>query len=183
MSNGFITEFCITSDIGKPRQSFLTEIPRDVVQKIHQRVDLSAIYYTPQTVFADLQERCSSIAHNFVKLRDIPAESVILFHCSTYAQRYDYHAEELNMKAIILSKEYDIAICTGRTLSKHYCSDLMYVDRFFSYRFGDRKYWFTCYSRLNDGLQLIRDKLEDLFGSERGLQIFTQLSQQISRLQ
>ncbi|MDD1720875.1 MAG: hypothetical protein LUP95_02710 [Euryarchaeota archaeon] len=173
----FITKFRIASSTHETSQPFFTGIPRDVVEKIHQRADLSAVYYTPKTVFTQLKSSWPVVTSTFIQLRDIPADSVVLFHCSTYAQRYDYHAEEANMKAIVLSKDYDIGICTGRSFARHYCSDLMYADRLFSYRFGDRKYWFVCYSSTLDDLQLISDKLEDLFGTERGQEIFAKLSQ------
>ncbi len=147
------------------------------MEKIHQRTDLSAVYYAPQAVFKQLKSNWPGTASAFIHLRDVPADSVVLFHCSTYTQRYDYHAEEANMKAIVLSKDYDIGICTGRSFARHYCSDLMYADRFFSYRFGDRKYWFVCYSSSLDDPELISDKLKDLFGTERGQETFAKLSQ------
>ncbi len=179
--DAFITEFRIASSVREISHSFFAEIPRDIVDNIHQNADLSAVYYTPQAMFAQLKASWPVIANTFIKLRDIPADSVALFHCSTYAQRYDYHTAEANMKAIVLSKGYDIGICTGRSFTRHYCSDLMYADRFFSYRFEDRKYWFICYSSSLDDPELIRDKLEDLFGSERGAEIFEKLSQMINR--
>ncbi|MGZ4903490.1 MAG: hypothetical protein ACXVIG_00995 [Halobacteriota archaeon] len=175
----FVTEFRVTSSTLEKSQLFPVEVPRDVVENIHQRADLSAVYYTPQAVFAKLKACWPIVASAFIQLRNIPADSVVLLHCSTYAQHYDYHAEEANMKAIVLSKGYDIGICTGRSFTRHYCSDLMYADRFFSYRFGDRKYWFVCYSSSLDDPELISDKLEHLFGAERGPAIFAKLSPMI----
>ena len=172
----FITEFRVTRNIDEPAHLFFAGISRDIAKNIHQHTDLSAVYYAPQAIFANVKAGWPDIASRFVQLRDIPADSVTLFHCSTYAQRYDYYAEEANMKAIVLSKDYDIGICTGRTFTRHYCSDLMYADRFFSYRFGDRKYWYVCYSSSLDDPELIADKLEDLFGAEKGQEIFVGLS-------
>lgn len=174
--DAFITEFRIALNMRGISHPFFDEIPRDIVDNIHQRADLSAVYYTPQAIFAQLKASWPVVANTFIKLRDIPADSVALFHCSTYAQRYDYRAAEPNMKAVVLSKGYDIGFCTGRSFTRHYCSDLMYADRFFSYRFGDRKYWFVCYSSSLDDPELVSDKLEELFGAERGSEIFAQLS-------
>ncbi len=173
----FITEFSVAASTREQSQMTLAQIPRDIAESIYQRSDLSSVYYAPQVVFAKLKARKASLASALVELRNIPIDSVALFHCSTYAQRYDYRAEEANMKAIVLSKDYDIGICTGRSFTRHYCSDLMYMDRFFSYRFGDRKYWFICYSSSLDDPQLISNKLDDLFGAERGPEIFARLSQ------
>ncbi len=171
-----ITEFNIPSIEPQQFCLFFVEIPHDIIEHVHQRSDLSAVYYTPETVFAKLKTLWPATAGDLLQARKIPADSATLLHCSTYTQRYDYRAEEVNMKAILLSKGYDIGICTGRSLTKHYCSDLMYSDRFFSYRFGDRKYWFICYSRSLDKSELISDKLGDLFGPDRGPEIYAKLS-------
>ncbi len=176
-SDAFITEFCATLSASENTHPFFVELPRDIVEKIHQRTDLSAVYYAPGAVFAKLEATLPVVASTFSQVRRIPVDCVILFHCGTYVQRYDYLAEEANMKAILLSKGYDIGICTGRAFTRHYCSDLMYTDRFFSYRFGDRKYWFACYSSSTDTPELISDKLGDLFGSERGPEVFAKLGQ------
>ncbi|MGZ4905378.1 MAG: hypothetical protein ACXV5T_01345 [Halobacteriota archaeon] len=175
----FITEFRVTRSVDEPARPSFAGISRDIAKNIHQRTDLSAVYYAPQAIFANVKTGWPNIASRFVRLRDIHADSVTLFHCSTYAQRYDYYPEEENMKAIVLSKDYDISICTGRTFTRHYCSDLMYADRFFSYRFGDRKYWYVCYSSTLDDPELIADKLEDLFGAEKGQEIFAGLGHQL----
>jgi hypothetical protein len=83
--------------------------------------------------------------------------------------------EELNIKSIILSKGYDIGVCTGRSFVKFFCSDLIYADRFFSYPFGDRKYWFICYLRSIDDPEVISDKFVELFGPSRGPNVFVWL--------
>jgi hypothetical protein len=92
-------------------------------------------------------------------------------------KRFDYVKEELNIKSIILSKGYDIGVCTGRSFVKFFCSDLVYADRFFSYRFGDRKYWFICYLRSIDDTELISDKFIELFGPSRGPNVFAWLKE------
>ncbi len=178
-SDAFITEFRIASGSFEVSQRLTTGMRRGLTDYVHQRSDLSNVYYTPHAFFDRLKTSEPDIARVLVKLRDIPVDSVVLLHCNSYAQRYDYRSEETNMKAIVLSKEYDIGICTGRTFARHFCSDLMYADRFFSYRFGERKYWFTCYSSTLDDPQLISDTLARLFGTERGAAIFTELGQQI----
>ncbi len=172
-----ITEFSIPSI--EPEQSclFFAGVPHDIIEHVHQCSDLSAVYYAPEAAFVKLKTIWPATTRERLQTRTIPADSVILLHCSTYTQRYDYRSEEANMKAIMLSKGYDVGICTGRSLTKHYCSDLMYTDRYFSYRFGDRKYWFICYSSSLDKPELISDKLGDLFGPDRGPEIYVKLSQ------
>ena len=110
-------------------------------------------------------------------IKTIPADSVAVLHCSTYVKRFDYVNEEPNIKSIILSKGYDIGVCTGRSFVKYFCSDIIYTDRFFSYRFGDRKYWFICYLRSIDNTELISDKFVELFGPSRGPKVFTWLEE------
>ncbi len=181
MAGDFIVEFCLPSGVRERAHRFLAEMPRDILQSIHQRSDLSDVYYAPHAMFGKLNTNWPSTLERLIPLKEIPADSVVLLHCSTYTKRYDYLSQEVNLKAIVLSKGYDIGICTGRTFTRHYCSDLMYVDRFFSYRFGDRKYWFICYSSSLDDEQLINDKLEELFGAERGPTIYLELKQIINR--
>jgi hypothetical protein len=54
------------------------------------------------------------------------------------------------------------------------------MDRFFSYRFGDRKYWFICYLSSLDDAELISDKFSELFGARRGPEVFGWLDEALS---
>jgi hypothetical protein len=54
------------------------------------------------------------------------------------------------------------------------------MDRFFSYRFGDRKYWFICYLSSLDDAELISDKFSELFGPRRGPEVFAWLEATLS---
>lgn len=179
--DSFIIEFRVTRSMDEPARPFFAGISHDVAKNVHQCADLNDVYYAPLTIFAKLKAEWPKIANRLLALREIPADAVTLFHCSTYAQRFDYHEEEANMKAIVLSKGYDIGICTGRTFTRHHCSDLMYADRSFSYRFGDRKYWYVCYSSSLDDPELIATKLKDLFGAENGQEIFAGLSYRLQK--
>lgn len=144
---------------------------------IHQSADLSDIYYAPSDVYAELEATWLEAEGTLTTIKTIPADSVAVLHCSTYVKRFDYVKEELNIKSIILSKGYDIGVCTGRSFVKFFCSDLVYADRFFSYRFGDRKYWFICYLRSIDDTELISDKFIELFGPSRGPNVFAWLKE------
>ena len=144
---------------------------------IHQSADLSDIYYTPSDVYAELEATWPAAEGTLGPIKAIPADSVAVLHCSTYVKRFDYVKEELNIKSIILSKGYDIGVCTGRSFVKFFCSDLIYADRFFSYPFGDRKYWFICYLRSIDDPEVISDKFVELFGPSRGPNVFAWLEE------
>lgn len=172
-----ITEFRILfHDLERLQPKFVGvhELLKD---SIHQSADLSDIYYAPSDVYAKLEATWPAAEGTLSTIKTIPTDSVAVLHCSTYVKRFDYVKEELNIKSIILSKGYDIGVCTGRSFVKFFCSDLVYADRFFSYRFGDRKYWFICYLRSIDDTELISDKFIELFGPSRGPNVFAWLKE------
>ena len=173
--DGSITQFCIKLHDEERLQPQLSGIEELMKESLHQSADLSEVYYAPSDTYAELEAMWSVAKGTLSVLNTIPATAVAVLHCSTYVKRFDYVREELNIKSIVLSKGYDIGICTGRTFVKYACSDLLYADRFFSYRFGDRKYWFICYLSLVDDANLISDKLVELFGPRRGPQVFAWL--------
>jgi hypothetical protein len=172
-----LTEFCITMRDHERLRPQLAGVQELLKDSIHQSADLSDVYYAPSDVFAELEATWSTAQGTLTAIKTIPADSVAVLHCSTYVQRFDYLREEPNIKAIILSKGYDIGVCTGRSFVKYYCSDLIYMDRFFSYRFGDRKYWFICYLSTLDDSELISDKFAELFGARRGPEVFAWLEE------
>jgi hypothetical protein len=176
-AKGSITEFRISlrdRECLKPRFVGVLEPIKD---RIHQSADFSDVYYTPSDVYAELEAMCVAAAMKPIFLKKIPTESVVVLHCSTYVKHFNYVQEEPNIKSVILSKGYDVGVCTGRSFVKYSCSDLIYADRFFSYRFENRKYWFVCYLSTVDGFELIKDKLVGLFGTHRGLHVFAWLEQ------
>ena len=176
-----ITEFRITlrdRERLQPQLAGVQELLRDSIQ---QSADFSDIYYAPSNVYAELEATWSAAEGTLSVLKKIPADAVALLHCGTYVKRYDYAREEPKIKSIILSKGYDIGVCTGRSFVKYSCSDLLYADRFFSYRFGERKYWFICYLRYLDDAELIRDKFAELFGARRGPEVFSWLKEILLR--
>jgi len=146
-------------------------------ESIHQSADLSDVYYAPSDAYTALEAAWSSAQGTLYLTERIPADTVAVLHCSTYVKRFDCAREELNIKSIILSKGYDVGVCTGRSFVKYACSDILYADRFFGYRFGDRRYWFVCYSRAVDDSELIRDKVVELFGPKRGPKVFEWLEE------
>jgi len=172
-----IVKFHIVPIEDEHKQPPLATLPSRVKERIHQCADLSPVYYAPSDAYTYLETNWLDAHGKLDYLKAIPDHSVTIFHCGSYASRFDHKKEELNMKAIVLSKGYDIGICTGRSFVRYYCSDLMYVDRFFSYRFGDRKYWFACYSNTADAPEIINDKFVELFGADRGPQVFSELQQ------
>ena len=175
-----ITQFRITLRDEERLQPQLSGIEELLKDSIHQSADLSDMYYAPSDAYAELEATWSAAEGTLSVVKMIPADAVAVLHCSTYVKRYDYAREELNIKSIVLSKGYDIGICTGRRLLQYACSDLLYADRFFSYRFGDRRYWFVCYASSVDDVKLISDKFEELFGPRRGLQVFAWLENTLS---
>jgi hypothetical protein len=172
-----ITEFRILFRDLKRLQPKFFGVQELLKDNIHQSADLSDTYYAPSDAYAELEATWSAAEGTLSAIKTIPADSIALLHCSTYVKRFDYVKEELNIKSIILGKGYDIGVCTGRSFAKYFCSDLIYADRFFSYRFGDRKYWFICYLRSIDDRELISDKFVELFGPSRGPKVFAGLSQ------
>jgi len=170
-----ITEFRVTMRDRERYQPLRSEIQERFKDRIHQSADLSDIYYAPSDVYAELEAMWSAAEGTLNVIKTIPADAVAVLHCSTYVKRHDYAKEEPNIKAIILSKGYDIGVCTGRSFVKHYCSDLIYMDRLFNYRFGDSKYWFVCYLGALDDAELISDKFAELFGARRGPEVFAWL--------
>jgi hypothetical protein len=168
-----ITEFRVTT---RDRERLHLAGARELLKgRIHQSADLSETYYAPSDAYAELEASWSAAEGTLNVIKTIPADVVAVLHCSTYVKHHDYAREEPNIKSIILSKGYDIGVCTGRSFVKHYCSDLIYMDRFFSYRFGDRKYWFVCYLSTVDDAELISDKCAELFGARRGPEVFAWL--------
>jgi hypothetical protein len=174
-----ITEFRVTMRDRERLQ--LTGVRELLKESIHQSADLSDIYYAPSNAYAELEATWSAAEGTLSVTRTIPAHAVAVLHCSTYVKSFDYAREEPNIKSIILSKRYDVSVCTGRSFVKYYCSDLIYADRFFSYRFGDRKYWFVCYLRSVDDAELISDKFAELFGPRRGPEVFRWLEETLLR--
>jgi len=175
-----ITEFRITLRERERRQPQLPGIQQLIKNRIHQSADLSDVYYAPSAAYAELEATWLAAQGTLSVVKTIPADDVAVLHCSTYVKRFDYAREELNIKSIILSKGYDIAVCTGRSFVRYSCSDLIYMDRFFSYRFGDRKYWFICYLSSLDDAELISDKFSELFGARRGPEVFAWLEEALS---
>jgi hypothetical protein len=170
-----IIEFRVKmSDRERLQLAGVQELLRDSIQ---QSADLSDTYYAPSDVYAELEATWSSAEGALSTMRRISTDAVALLHCSTYVKRFDYAREEPNIKSIILSKGYDIGVCTGRSFVKYSCSDLLYADRFFSYRFGDRKYWFICYLSSVDDSELINDRFAELFGPRRGPEVFAWLEE------
>jgi hypothetical protein len=174
-----IIEFRITLHGSKGIQQHLPGVHKSLKDNIYQSADLTSVFYASSAVYSKLESKWRAEQGTLSVIKAIPADSVAVLHCSTYVKRFDYVKEELNIKSIILSKGYDIGICTGRSFAKYFCSDLIYADRFFSYRFGDRKYWFICYLSSVDDAELIRDRLVELFSSQRGLQVFTWLEEKL----
>jgi hypothetical protein len=170
-----ITEFRMSLRDRERLQPQLVGVQERFKDRIHQSSDLSDIYYAPSDVYEEVEATWSAAEGTLSVVKTIPADAVAVLHCSTYVKRYDYAREEPNIKSIILSKGYDIGVCTGRSFVKFYCSDLIYIDRFFSYRFGDRKYWFGCYLSALDDAELISDKFAELFGARRGPEVFAWL--------
>jgi hypothetical protein len=175
-----ITEFRITLGDHERRQPQLSGIQQLTQDSIHQSADLSDVYYAPSAAYAELEASWSAAQGTLSVVKTIPADEVAVLHCSTYVKRFDHAREELNIKSIILSKGFDIGVCTGRSFVKYYCSDIIYMDRFFSYRFGDRKYWFICYLSSLDDAELISDKFSELFGPRRGPEVFAWLEETLS---
>jgi hypothetical protein len=176
-----ITKFRVTLRDNERRQPQLSGIQELLKDRIHQSADLSDIYYAPSDAYNELEATWSASEGTLSLVDTIPADVVAVLHCSTYVKRFDYVREESNIKSIILSKGYDIGVCTGRSFVKFYCSDIIYVDRFFSYRFGDRKYWFVCYLSALDDAELISDKFAELFGARRGPEVFAWLEETLLR--
>ena len=175
-----ITEFHITLCDHERRQPQLSGIQQLVRDRIHQSADLSDVYYAPSAAYAELEATWSAAQGTLCVVKTIPADDVAVLHCSTYVKRFDHAREELNIKSIILSKGYDIGVCTGRSFVRYSCSDLIYADRFFSYRFGDRRYWFVCYLSSLDDAELISDRFVELFGARRGPLVLAWLEEVLS---
>jgi hypothetical protein len=176
-----ITAFRVTFRDGERHQLQLSGVRELLKDSIHQSADLSSTYYAPSDVYAELEATWSAAEGTLRVEKTILADTVAVLHCSSYVKRFDYVREEPNIKSIILSKGYDIGICTGRSFVKYYCGDLIYADRFFSYRFGDRKYWFVCYLSSVDDFDLISDRLAGLFGPQRGPDILKWLAQTLRK--
>jgi hypothetical protein len=174
-----VTEFRVTM---RDRELLQLAGVRELLREsIHQSADLSDTYYAPSDAYAELEATWSAAEGTLSTMRRISTDAVALLHCSTYVKRFDYAREEPNIKSIILSKGYDIGVCTGRSFVKYYCSDIIYMDRFFSYRFGDRKYWFICYLSSVDDSELISDRFAELFGPRRGPEVFAWLEETLLR--
>jgi hypothetical protein len=176
-----ITEFRVTLRDKERFQPRLVGVQKLFKNNIHQSADLSDIYYAPSDAYAELEATWSKAEGTLSIVKTIPASAVAVLHCSSYVKWFDYVKEEPNIKSIILSKGYDIAVCTGRSFVKYFCSDLLYADRFFSYRFGDRKYWFICYLSSVDDAELISDLFTELFGPHRGPEVFAWLEETLFR--
>lgn len=175
-----IIEFRITPPRDSKRlRPYLAGVRESLKDNIYQSADLTSVFYASAAVYSQLETKWRAEQGTLSVVKTIPAEYVAVLHCSTYVKQFDYVKEEANIKSIILSKGYDIGVCTGRSFAKYFCSDLIYADRFFSYRFGDRKYWFVCYLSSVDDAKLIRDRLVELFGPQRGLHVFAWLEEKL----
>ncbi len=179
-TEGSVTKFRIALSDCERHQPRLSDIQELLKDRIHQSADLSDVYYAPSDAYTELEATWLAAQGTLTFLEEIPADAVAVFHCSTYVKRFDYAREELNIKSIVRSKGYDIGVCTGRSFVKFYCSDLIYMDRFFSYRFGDRKYWFVCYLSSLDDAELISDKFVEVFGARRGPHVLAWLEELLS---
>lgn len=172
----YIIKFEIASDDQiKAMRSLFNRISTEVRIELYRSTDLRDVYYSPYKTFLELEKAWTDDLGNLILLENIPAENVVIYHCSSYVKNFNYKDEEIYIKTIVLSKGYDLCLCTGRSSFRYNCSDFIYSDRYFDYAFGERLYWFVCYSSSKDSPELVRDKLIELFGHELGENVLNEL--------
>jgi hypothetical protein len=176
LTGEYITKFEIESDdqINAIRVLF-NRISTEIRIELYRSTDLISVYYSPYRTFLELEKVWTDDLGNLLLLENIPAGNVVIYHCSSYVKNFNYKDEEIYIKTIALSKGYDLCLCTGRSSFRYNCSDFIYSDRYFDYAFGERLYWFICYSSSKDSPELIRDKLTELFGHEFGEKVLNEL--------
>ena len=171
-----IIKFKIESDDQiKAIRTLFNRISTETRIELYRSTDLRDVYYSPYRTFLELEKAWTDDLGNLILLENIPAENVVIYHCSSYVKNFNYKDEETCIKTIVLSKGYDLCLCTGRSSFRYDCSDFIYSDRYFDYALGERLYWFVCYSSLKDSPELIRDKLTELFGHELGENVLNEL--------
>jgi hypothetical protein len=171
-----IIKFEIASDDQiKAMHALFNRISTEIRIELYRSTDLRDVYYSPYRTFLELEKAWTDDLGNLILLENIPAENVVIYHCSSYVKNFNYKDEEIYIKTIALSKGYDLCLCTGRSSFRYNCSDFIYSDRYFDYAFGERLYWFVCYSSSKDSPELIRDKLIELFGHELGENVLNEL--------
>lgn len=172
----FIMKFKIkTDDQIKAIRALFNRISREIRIELYQSTDQGDIYFSPYGIYLEFARVWTDDLGNLIPLEKITAKNVVIYHCNSYIKNFDYEKEEIYIKTIVLSKGYNLCICTGRSSFRYNCSDFIYSDRYFDYTFGDRVYWFVCYSSFQDSLELIRDKLIELFGHDFGDNILDEL--------
>ena len=176
LTEEYITKFEIESDDQiKAIRALFNRISTETRIELYRSTDLRDVYYSPYRTFLELEKAWTDDLGNLILLENIPAENVVIYHCSSYVKNFNYKDEEIYIKTIALSKGYDLCLCTGRSSFRYNCSDFIYSDRYFDYAFGERLYWFVCYSSSKDSPELIRDKLTELFGHELGENVLNEL--------
>jgi hypothetical protein len=171
-----ITKFKIkTDDQIKAIRALFNRISSEIRVELYQSTDQRDIYFSPYRIYLEFVRVWTDDLGNLIHLENVPAENVVIYHCNSYIKNFDYKSEEIYIKTIALSKGYDLCICTGRSSFRYNCSDFIYSDRYFDYAFGERLYWFICYSSLQDSLELVRDKLIELFGYDFGDNVLGEL--------
>jgi len=171
-----IIKFKIESDDQiKAIRALFNRISTETRIELYRSTDLRDVYYSPYRTFLELEKAWTDDLGNLILLENIPAENVVIYHCSSYVKNFNYKDEEIYIKTIALSKGYDLCLCTGRSSFRYDCSDFIYSDRYFDYALGERLYWFVCYSSSKDSPELIRDKLTELFGHELGENVLNEL--------
>ena len=171
-----IIKFKIESDDQiKAIRALFNRISTETRIELYRSTDLRDVYYSPYRTFLELEKAWTDDLGNLILLENIPAENVVIYHCSSYVKNFNYKDEEIYIKTIALSKGYDLCLCTGRSSFRYDCSDFIYSDRYFDYALGERLYWFVCYSSSKDSPELIRDKLTELFGHELGECVLNEL--------
>ncbi len=173
---GSIIKFKIESDDQiKAIRALFNRISTEIRIELYRSTDFVNIYFSPYETFLELEKAWTDDLGNLLLLENIPANNVVIYHCSSYIKNFNYKDEVIYIKTITLSKGYDLCLCTGRSSFRYNCSDFIYSDRYFDYALGDRLYWFICYSSLKDSPELIRDKLIELFGDDFGEKVLNEL--------
>ena len=173
---GSIIKFKIESDDQiKAIRALFNRISTEIRIELYRSTDFVNIYFSPYETFLELEKAWTDDLGNLLLLENIPANNVVIYHCSSYIKNFNYKDEVIYIKTITLSKGYDLCLCTGRSSFRYNCSDFIYSDRYFDYAFGERLYWFVCYSSFKDSPELIRDKLIELFGDDFGEKVLNEL--------
>ena len=171
-----ITKFKIESDDQvKAIREVFNHISSKARVELYRSTDIGDVYYSSHETFLDIKRAWMDNLGSLKLLENISAQKVVIYHCSSYVKHFDYKNEEIYIKTIALSKGYDLCLCTGRSSFRYTCSDFIYSDRYFDYAFGERLYWFVCYSSSKDSPELVRDKLIELFGYGLGESVLDEL--------